>query len=114
MDSLLRVLMGPWTSYILWVLRSNGPTRFGELRRRVKGISAKVLTERLRMLKDVEIIERHYVPTIPPQVSYTLASRGHNLTEVLDRLDSIARSWQAEDVANGRARAEDRVMAEPA
>ena len=40
MDALLRVLMGPWTSYILWVLRSNGPTRFGELKRRVTGISA--------------------------------------------------------------------------
>ena len=50
MDSLLRLLMGPWTTYILWVLRSNGPTRFGELKRKVPGVSAKVLTERLRML----------------------------------------------------------------
>ena len=51
MDSLLRTLMGPWTTYILWILRSEGPTRFGELKRKVPGISAKVLTERLRMLE---------------------------------------------------------------
>ena len=49
MDSLLRLLMGPWTTYIIYVLRTNGPTRFGELKRKVTGVSAKVLTERLRM-----------------------------------------------------------------
>jgi DNA-binding HxlR family transcriptional regulator len=97
MDALLRVLMGPWTTYILFVLRSNGPTRFGELKRRVSGISAKILTERLRMLEHAEIIRRHYTPTIPPQVTYELATRGHELSDVIDRLNAIARTWQAED-----------------
>ncbi|HJS30584.1 MAG TPA: helix-turn-helix domain-containing protein [Alphaproteobacteria bacterium] len=99
MDALLRVLMGPWTTYIIYVLRTNGPTRFGELKRRVAGISAKVLTERLRMLEDVEIIKRDYVPTIPPQVTYSLAERGHALTEIIDKLDGIARTWRQEDDA---------------
>jgi len=114
MDALLRVLMGPWTTYILWVLRSNGPTRFGDLKRRVTGISAKVLTERLRMLEGAEIIERNYVATIPPQVSYALAARGHALSETLDRLDEIARTWKSEDATNRHARAGDAVMADPA
>lgn len=99
MDSLLRVLMGPWTTYILYVLRTHGPTRFGELKRRVAGISAKVLTERLRMLADADIIERHYEPTIPPQVTYTLAPRGHELGDVIDRLNAVAKKWQTEDAA---------------
>jgi len=97
MDSLLRLLMGPWTTYILYVLRANGPTRFGELKRRVTGISAKVLTERLRMLANAEIIERHYEPTIPPQVTYTLAPRGRELGDVIDRLNTLAKKWQTED-----------------
>jgi DNA-binding HxlR family transcriptional regulator len=96
LDSVLRLLMGPWTTYILWVLRSNGPTRFGDLKRRVAGISAKVLTARLRMLEQSEIIERHYAPTIPPQVTYALARRGHELSEVLDRLNALARSWHGD------------------
>jgi DNA-binding HxlR family transcriptional regulator len=95
---LLRLLTGPWTTYILWVLRSNGPTRFGELRRRVPGISAKMLTERLRMLEDSRVIFRHYEPTIPPQVTYGLAPRGEELREVLDALNQVARRWQAEDM----------------
>jgi len=102
MDSLLRLLMGPWTTYILYVLRANGPTRFGELKRRVAGISAKVLTERLRMLANAEIIERHYEPTIPPQVTYTLAPRGRELGDVIDRLNALAKKWQAEDAGAER------------
>ncbi len=100
MDSLLRVLMGPWTTYILYVLRTNGPTRFGELKRRVAGVSAKVLTERLRMLVSADIIQRHYEPTIPPQVTYALAPRGRELADIIDRLDQVAKKWQAEDLAS--------------
>jgi len=97
MDRLLRLLTGPWTSYILWVLRSNGPTRFGELKRRVPGVSAKMLTERLRMLEQARIVFRHYQPTIPPQVTYGMTARGDELREVLDKLNEVARRWQAED-----------------
>jgi DNA-binding HxlR family transcriptional regulator len=97
MDALLRLLMGPWTSYILYVLRTNGGTRFGELKRRVAGVSAKVLTTRLRMLEQAGIIERHYEPTIPPQVTYALSARGRELADVIDRLDGVARKWKAED-----------------
>ena len=97
MDRLLRLLTGPWTTYILWVLRSNGPTRFGELKRRVPGISAKMLTERLRMLEEARIVFRHYEPTIPPQVTYGLAKRGEELRDVLDQLGKVAPRWQAED-----------------
>jgi DNA-binding HxlR family transcriptional regulator len=103
MDALLRLLMGPWTSYILWVLRSNGPTRFGELKRKVPGVSAKVLTERLRMLVEAGVIYRQHKPTIPPQVTYGLAPRGEELREVLDQLNAIARRWNAADGARGSA-----------
>ena len=97
MDSLLRLLMGPWTTYILYVLRSNGPTRFGELKRRVAGISAKVLTERLRTLEAAEIIARRYVPTIPPQVTYAMAPRGLELAPILDQMNGRARRWMEAD-----------------
>jgi DNA-binding HxlR family transcriptional regulator len=97
MDALLRLLMGPWTTYVLYVLRTNGPTRFGELKRRVAGVSAKVLTARLRMLEESEVLVRHYEPTIPPQVTYALSDRGRELADVIDRLDGIAKKWKDED-----------------
>lgn len=97
MDALLRLLMGPWTTYILWVLRSNGPTRFGELKRKVAGVSAKVLSERLRMLADAGVVHRQFEPTIPPQVTYSLTARGEELKSVLDQLNAVAIRWQAAD-----------------
>lgn len=99
MDSLLRLLMGPWTTYILWVLRNNGPTRFGELKRKVPGVSAKVLTERLRMLAEASVVHRRFEATIPPQVTYSLTERGEELKDVLDSLNEVAVRWQAADKA---------------
>lgn len=100
MDAILRLLMGPWTTHILWVLCGNGPTRFGALKRRITGISAKMLTERLRMLEQAGVIYRHYLPSIPPQVTYGLTARGEELRSVLDGLDHIARRWQEQDRAD--------------
>ncbi len=97
MDSILRLLMGPWTSYILWILQSEGPLRFGALKRKVPGISAKVLTERLRLLEEAGVIFRDYKPTIPPQVTYGLADRGKELAEVFKTLNTIGRRWAEED-----------------
>ena len=100
MDALLRLLMGPWTTYILWVLQQNGPTRFGALKRKVPGISAKVLTERLRMLEASGVIFRRYEAKIPPEVTYGLTPRGGELDQVLESLNGLAQRWQAEDRAS--------------
>jgi DNA-binding HxlR family transcriptional regulator len=89
MDFILRMLMGPWTTYILYNLKTHGPQRFGELKRRVAGISAKMLTERLRTLEGASLVRRDYEATIPPKVTYSLTERGHELDDVLGRLAEI-------------------------
>ena len=99
MDYILRMLMGPWTTYIVYNLRTYGPQRFGELKRRVAGVSAKMLTERLRTLEGAGLIKRDYEATIPPKVTYSLTARGHELDEVLGGLADVAIRWQTEDAA---------------
>ncbi|RLB68574.1 MAG: transcriptional regulator [Deltaproteobacteria bacterium] len=93
MDALLNLLAGPWTTYLLWILRQNGSLRFGELKRQLQGISSRVLTLRLRMLEEAGVIYRNHRPTIPPEVSYGLTERGEELGNVLDELEVIARRW---------------------
>jgi len=104
-DAVLRLLMGPWTTYILYVLRTQGPRRFGELKREVSGISAKVLTERLRMLEESRLVHRDYQATIPPQVTYSLAPRGAELTPMLDMVRDLAVRWDQEDARAGAKQA---------
>jgi len=99
MDFILRLLMGPWTTYILYTLGEQGPQRFGELKRRVTGVSAKMLTERLRSLEQAGLVTRHYEATIPPKVTYALAARGHELRGVLGTLAAVGSKWLAEDAA---------------
>jgi len=98
MGGLLEVLTRPWTMHMLWALSTNGPTRFGVLRRQVEGISSRVLTERLRLLEQKGFIYRDYEPTIPPSVTYGITKRMKDIQKVLGELDQLARKWQQEDV----------------
>jgi DNA-binding HxlR family transcriptional regulator len=49
------------------------------------GISSKMLTERLRILEETEIISRHQQHTVPPQVFDELTKEGRELTTILDQ-----------------------------
>jgi DNA-binding HxlR family transcriptional regulator len=97
LDAVLRQLMGPWTTYIIWLLETDGPLRFGVLKARMPKISSKVLTDRLRQLEAAGLVSRTYVATIPPAVTYALTARGHELRDVLAAINTIALRWQAED-----------------
>jgi DNA-binding HxlR family transcriptional regulator len=94
--SLLMLLSGAWTLQVLWILSTRGATRFGALKQQLEGISAKVLTERLRMLEQEGLIYRDYNPTIPPEVTYGLTECGHDLDVVLDGLTAIVHKWNSD------------------
>jgi DNA-binding HxlR family transcriptional regulator len=93
---LLELLTRPWTLHILWVLSHNGPMRFGVLRRQIDGISARVLTERLRTLEGAGFVFRHYEQTIPPAVTYGITDRMKDIEKVLAQLEGLSRKWRGE------------------
>lgn len=93
LQRLLKILGSPWTLLLLHRLHIEGPLRFGELKRRLGAISTKTLTERLRLLEAEAWISRHYEPTVPPQVTYTLTAKALELDEVMVELDRIAERW---------------------
>jgi len=101
---MLELLTRPWTLHILWGLSTNGPMRFGVLKRQVEGISSRVLTERLRTLEGAGFVFRHYEPTIPPAVTYGITDRMKDIEKVLAQLEGLARKWQGEGttVSDGR------------
>jgi len=90
---LLELLTRPWTMHILWSLSTNGPMRFGALRKNIEGISARVLTERLRTLEEARFVFRHYEQTIPPAVTYGITDRMKDIENVLGQLEALARKW---------------------
>src|SRR5260370_40909794 len=109
---LLEILARPWTMHILWVLSTNGPTRFGALRRQVEGISSRGLTERPRVLEQKGFVFRDYKPTIPPSVTYGITKRLKDISKVMGDFDGLAEKRKQEDAhlrtkpESGKARAQ--------
>jgi DNA-binding HxlR family transcriptional regulator len=101
-NCLLETLTKPWIMQILWVLGNDGPTRFGALRRRVEGISSRVLAERLKHLEARGFVFRSYEPTIPPAVTYGLTNRMAEMEPVLKQMAALGQKWFEEDVRAGR------------
>lgn len=75
-----------WTVLIVGALW-DGNARFSELRRRVEGISQKMLTQTLRALERDGLVERTVYPEVPVRVEYALTEAGLTLREPLRALE---------------------------
>ena len=78
MSACMSLLGGVWTPEIIWNL-SDGQRRFSELRRAMPGISAKVLSARLKDLEERGVLSRTVLATTPPSVEYALTDLGGEL-----------------------------------
>ncbi|MEV6137364.1 helix-turn-helix domain-containing protein [Nocardia sp. NPDC051990] len=67
-----------WLAVIVYMLR-DGPMRPGELRTAVGGISQKMLTQTLRRMESITLIERRRYAEAPPRVEYELTEAGRDL-----------------------------------
>lgn len=60
--------------------------RFGELKRKISGISQAMLTAQLRELEADGIIKRKVYAEVPPKVEYKLTEKGETLIPLLKGL----------------------------
>lgn len=88
LETSLKLLAGAWTPQILWYLRLEG-RRFGDLKRDLGVISAKVLTTRLKELEKRRVIIRTVMHTSPPTVEYALTPLGHKLGPILEAIAEV-------------------------
>jgi DNA-binding HxlR family transcriptional regulator len=73
---------GRWKIILLWHL-FGGKLRFSELRRKVPGISQKMLTEQLRELEGHGLVSRTVYAEVPPRVEYAATALGESLRPVI-------------------------------
>lgn len=73
--AVLRVITSQWGVLILMVL-SEGTHRFSALRRRVGGVSERMLAESLKRLEHHGLVLRVAYPVVPPQTEYSLTPHG--------------------------------------
>lgn len=78
-----------WTVLVV-ILLAEGPLRFTELKRRIGGISQRMLTLTLRGLERDGLVTRTVFPMIPPRVDYELTPLGRSLLEPIRHLGAWA------------------------
>lgn len=85
--ALLDLLGRRWALRILWELRGGDSLTFRELQARCGDISSSVLNDRLRELREAQIVGSHRGN------GYELTDAGHQLLRALEPLDSWAKQW---------------------
>jgi len=81
----IAVIDGKWKTMVLWLLES-GPHRPGELRRRMPGLTEKVLTQTLREMEADGLVHREVHDVWPLKTVYSLTSFGRELSDLLTPL----------------------------
>ncbi|GHE14475.1 winged helix-turn-helix transcriptional regulator [Klenkia taihuensis] len=102
----LEHVTGKWSLLALSALQE-APHRFGELRRRVDGVSEKMLSQSLQTLERDGWVHREVRSTIPPHVEYRLTPAGAELAPKLlaligfveDRLPEVHAARDRHDAA---------------
>jgi len=96
---------GRWKIVILWHLYG-GKLRFSELRRKMPGISQKMLTEQLRQLEGHGLLTRTVYAAVPPRVEYAATPLGESLRPVITAIGDWGRMHgdKITNVSKGDAR----------
>lgn len=87
---------GKWKLLILQILIFQGTKRFGELRRRIDGITQTMLTAQLRALEADGLVSRKVYAEVPPRVEYSVTEAGLGLEPVFT---SMHQWWVDHDPA---------------
>jgi len=98
-DYAFRRIGGKYKGRILWALHLDTILRYGELRRALKDVTTKMLTQTLRELETDELINRKVYHQVPPMVEYSLSETGLELIPFINHL----KEWGDKKIAQKKA-----------
>jgi DNA-binding HxlR family transcriptional regulator len=82
-----------WTLPTIHALGLQEPARFNGLKRRINGISATSLAERLSQLEKFGVVQRKVIPEEHPRIEYSLTVKGHEVYKILCDLAEWSERW---------------------
>lgn len=91
MTLMFSIVGGKWKSKIICTLNLNETLRYGEIKRRVKGVTPTMLAGSLRELEELGIISRTQYDEMPVRVEYALTEAGRSLVPIMVAM----RDWGA-------------------
>jgi len=86
LEDVLHHIGGKWKIRILCALHKDGTTRYGELKRKISGITNTMLASSLKELEKDELLYRTQYDEMPVRVEYTLTDKCEDLMPILQSL----------------------------
>ena len=77
---------GKWKLPIICSLSTDGPSRYNELLKRVRGISNTMLSQTLKEMEADRLVKRAEYLEVPVRVEYELTERAMRLKPILEQL----------------------------
>ncbi len=87
------VLGRKWTGLVIHAL-SSAALHFCDLERAIPGVSARMLTARIKELEEAAIVTRTVHTGTPVRVVYALTDKGKALIPVMKGIERWARAWE--------------------
>ncbi len=111
----MKHITSSWGVLILITLQ-DGTMRFSELRRRVTGVSERMLSQTLQWLEGDGLVARRSYPVVPPHTDYTLTPLGAEAAEKVAALanwieDQLPRMRRSKSSDHGTGQSVDRAPA---
>jgi DNA-binding HxlR family transcriptional regulator len=97
----MEILAKPWTGLIVAVL-AEGPLRFSEISERMTSIGDRMLSERLKELEALGVVERHVLDSRPVGVQYELTDAGLAFRDVSEAMSRWGEKLLAAQQTNER------------
>ncbi len=99
-EATLSVIGGRWKPVIIFNLLENDVLRFGELKKKINGITQRMLTNQLRELERDNIVDRKVYPEVPPKVEYSLTDYGRTLKPIMIAMRDWGAQHQHTDISD--------------
>lgn len=99
----ITLIGGKWKSIIIFYLLG-GTLRFGQVQRKLPGITQRMLTLQLRELEADGIVQRTVYPEVPPRVEYSLTPLGQSLRPVIMSMKKWGSQYRISTVASEQTR----------
>jgi DNA-binding HxlR family transcriptional regulator len=81
---LAKTLFSKWSIEILALLYSLKTASYGDIKKSAKGITSRVLSQKLKSLEGAHLIERSVIDTRPPSVRYSLTDKGLTVAKLAE------------------------------
>ncbi|CAM3568289.1 helix-turn-helix domain-containing protein [Hydrogenibacillus schlegelii] len=91
-EAAAEVLGKKWTGLIIRVLLG-GPKRFKEIREQIPQMSDKMLSDRMKELEALGIVERRVFPETPVRIEYALTEKGRDAEPIIQAIQHWADRW---------------------